>query len=69
MPEEQITPASERAAIAMELLKSSESDMERDSGTPSFREPLDMVVGVTEQNKENLLCFRMDRRRFRPFDG
>ncbi len=64
-----LRPRLREPAVVMELLESPESDVERDSGTPYFREPLDMVVGVIEKNEENLLCFHVDRRRFKPFDG
>jgi hypothetical protein len=63
-----LRPRPGEPAIVMELLKTPEFDTERDSGTPYFREPLDMVVGVIEENDGNLLCFHVDKRRFKPFE-
>ncbi len=63
-----LRPRLREPAIVMELLKKPQFDTERDSGTPYFREPLDMVVGVVEENEGNLLCFHVDKRRFKPFE-
>lgn len=64
-----LRPRLREPAVVMELLEPPEPDVERDSGTPYFREPLDMVVGVIEKNEENFLCFHVDKRRFKPFSG
>jgi len=64
-----VRPRLREPAIVMELLKTPEFDKERDSGTPYFREPLDMIVGVIEENEGNLLCFHVDKRRFKPFEA
>ena len=53
----------------MKLLEPPEFDTDRDSGSPYFREPLDMVVGVIEEREGSLLCFYVDKRRFKPFEG
>lgn len=62
-------PRLREPAIVMEVLESPESDTEKDSGTPYFREPLDMIVGVIEEREGSLLCFHVDKRRFKPLEG
>jgi len=62
-------PRLREPAIIIKLLKSPEFDTEKDSGTPYFKEPLDMIIGVLEENEENLLFFHVDKRRFKPFDN
>jgi hypothetical protein len=62
-------PRLREPAIVMEILKTPESDTERDSGSPYFREPLDMIIGVIEEKDDSLLCFHVDKRRFKPFKG
>jgi len=39
-----------------------------DSGTPQFKEPLDVVLGWLD-NDGDMVCFHYDRRRFRKFMG
>ncbi len=64
-----IRPYLREPAVVIKLLKSPEFDTEKDSGTPYFKEPLDMIIGVLEENQENLLFFHVDKRRFKPFEG
>ncbi len=61
-----VRPHLREPAIIIKLLKSPEFDTEKDSGTPYFKEPLDMIIGVLEENEENLLFFHVDKRRFKP---
>lgn len=38
---------------------------EHDSGSPMFREPLDIVCGICDSNDGEFMCFHMDSRRLR----
>ncbi|OQY58693.1 MAG: hypothetical protein B6245_10505 [Desulfobacteraceae bacterium 4572_88] len=63
-----VRPRFREPAIVIEILKRPVIDQERDSGTPYFRESLDMIIGVTEENEGNFLFFHVDKRRFKPLE-
>jgi len=55
--------------IVVEVLAEPVYDTEDSSGTPYFREPLDIILGCLRTNLEDeptLTCFHMDSRRFEP---
>ena len=64
-----VRPRLKEPAIVIKILKCPEIDTEKDSGTPYFKEPLDMIIGVIEENEKNLLFFHVDKRRFKHFEG
>ena len=39
-----------------------------DASTPYYREPLDVVLGLTDEDGD-FLCFHFDSRRFEPFES
>jgi hypothetical protein len=53
-------------AIVIEVLESPVLNPGDESGTPYFREPLDIVIGTLDADSD-LLCFHYDSRRFEPF--
>jgi len=59
-------PRSGEPAIVINIYDEPIFDSEKDSGTPYFKEPLDMVIGVIEEKPETLLFFHVDSRRFKP---
>ncbi|MGC1374685.1 MAG: hypothetical protein WA821_00570 [Anaerolineales bacterium] len=58
-------PRDNEPAIVVQILDAPVFDNE-DSGSPYFREPLDMVIGVLGK-REEMLLFHVDSRRFKPF--
>lgn len=61
-------PDYDEPAIVLNVLPSpiyGTGDDDLNSGSPSFREPLDIVLGVIDQDHE-LGCFYFDKRRFEP---
>ena len=44
-------------------------DSESSSGSPYFREPLDIVLGTFAQTDGTFVTFHYDSRRFQPADG
>lgn len=64
-----VRPRFREPAIIVKLLKTPEFDTEKDAGTPYFKEPLDMIIGVLEEDEGNFLFFHVDKRRFKPFDN
>ncbi|QTA91904.1 hypothetical protein [Desulfonema magnum] len=64
-----VRPRLREPAVIIKLLETPEFDTEKDAGTPYFKEPLDMIIGVLEEDEDNLLFFHVDKRRFKPFDG
>lgn len=66
-----VKPSPQEPAMVISVLEEPIFDPERDSGTPYFREPLDMVVGVLQKEKEEedftMWFFYVDKRRFQPF--
>jgi hypothetical protein len=56
-------PKEEQLAIVIQELEEPIIQGERDSGTPYFREPLDLILGVLDQTGD-LMLFHYDKRRF-----
>ena len=62
-------PAENEPAIVVEVLVSALSDpSEKSAGSPYFREPLDIMLGVIDEDG-HFLTFYYDSRRFEPFDA
>src|SRR6266704_5944646 len=55
-------------AVVIDVLDEAVFDNAIDSGTPFFREPLDLIVGVLDDDGD-LDAFYVDSRRFEPFRG
>ena len=53
-------------AIVIEVLTSPLINPGDESGTPYFREPLDIIIGTLDPDGD-LLCFHYDSRRFEPY--
>ena len=53
-------------AIVIEVLNSPILDVEADPGLPYFREPLDIILGVIDEDGD-FLRYHFDSRRFEPF--
>jgi hypothetical protein len=53
-------------AIVIEVLTSPLINPGDESGTPYFREPLDIIIGTLDSDGD-LLCFHYDSRRFEPY--
>lgn len=53
-------------AIVIEVLQSPLVNPGDESGTPYFREPLDIIIGTLDAEGD-LLCFHYDSRRFEPY--
>lgn len=57
-------------AVVLEVLEKPLFDVENDSSSPYFREPLDMIIGtyVEKEGKPTVfLTWHVDSRRFRPW--
>lgn len=59
-------PLDNQPAVVVELLKEPVVNQEVGPGSPYFREPLDIVLGVLDEDGDFLL-FHHDSRRFMPF--
>ena len=59
-------PKENQPAIVLEVLEGTIDQLERDSGSPYFREPLDIVLGVTDEDGD-FMMFHFDQRRFEPY--
>lgn len=64
----QKTPSEEESAIVVEVLAKPVFDSEKDAGSQYFREPLDLVLGVIDEEGDFLL-YHYDGRRFEPVTG
>ncbi len=60
-------PETGEPAIVVEILDSPVYDQEKNAGTSYFREPLDIVLGVFDED-EDFNLFYFDSRRFEPFE-
>jgi hypothetical protein len=60
-------PSPTEPAIVMQILEAPLRDKDKqDSGTPYFNEPLDLVLGLIDDDGDFAL-FHYDKRRFEPF--
>jgi len=53
-------------AIVMEVFEKPITPDERESGSPYYLEPLDLILGVVDEDKD-FVTFYYDKRRFEPF--
>jgi hypothetical protein len=62
-------PAYGEPAIVVQVLEESVRDMqgETEAGSPYFREPLDLVIGLLGEEDNEFLLFHVDSRRFEAF--
>jgi hypothetical protein len=56
-------PKEEQLCMVVEVLDTPKAG-ERDSGSPYFGEPLDLVIALLDDEKKDLLLFHYDKRRF-----
>lgn len=61
-------PKEGQPAIVLEVLEETLEQVERDPGSPYFREPLDIVLGVIDEDGD-FMTFHFDKRRFEPYNG
>ncbi len=62
-----IRPSLNEPAIVMQILDTPLSNQDKqDSGTPYFNEPLDLVLGLINENGD-FVIFHYDKRRFEPY--
>ncbi|MDD2815986.1 MAG: hypothetical protein PHP00_09645 [Thiotrichaceae bacterium] len=61
-------PLEEQTAIVMEVLKKPLLDHEKETGSPYFREPLDLALAMLDED-DDLVVFYYDSRRFEPVPG
>jgi len=61
-------PYQHEPAIVVEILDPPIFDKTQDSGSPYFREPLDMIIGIADHSEKDdtisLLLFHVDKKRF-----
>ena len=65
-------PKNGKPAVVMEVLEVPVLDRERDSGSPYFREPLDVVLGAFAEEEDMpgiFLTWHFDSRRFQPWQA
>lgn len=63
-------PRSDQPAVVLEVLAEPVFDSEKDSGSPYFREPLDVVLGLFVDDgphRGDFLNWHFDSRRFQPW--
>lgn len=62
-------PADGEPCIVIEVLEETIYNMpESGAGSPYFREPLDLLVGIVDDDKE-LVIYHVDSRRFEPYSA
>jgi len=59
-------PKDNEPAMVLEVLSEPLIQHETETGTPYFREPLDLVLAVLDEDND-LVVFHYDSRRFEPF--
>lgn len=61
-------PALGEPAIVVQTLETPLRDQAKESGTPYFNEPLDLALGLLDED-EDFVIFYYDRRRFEPYQA
>jgi len=62
-------PALDEPAIVVQVLETPLKDESKnDSGIPYFNEPLDLALGILDED-EDFIIFYYDRRRFQPYQA
>ncbi len=61
-------PALGEPAIVVQTLETPLRDQAKESGTPYFNEPLDLALGLLDED-EDFVIFHYDRRRFEPYQA
>ena len=61
-------PEENQPAIVIEVLDEPIINSESNSGTPYFREPLNIALGIIDRDGD-FLIFHYDKRRFEPYIG
>jgi hypothetical protein len=62
-------PALSEPAIVIQILETPLKDPDKqDSGTPYFNEPLNLVLGLIDDDGD-FVIFHYDKRRFEPYQG
>jgi len=60
-------PSEDQEVIVVEVLDNPVLQHETESGTPYFREPLDLVLAMLDEDND-LVIFHYDSRRFEPVE-
>ncbi len=60
-------PRINEPAIVVKILDKPVFDKDQDSGSPYFMEPLNMVVGILDEEHDVFMLFHVDKRRFMSF--
>lgn len=60
-------PKEGEEAIVLKILAKPILEHETETGSPYFREPLDLILAVLDDN-EDLVIFHYDSRRFEPYE-
>ena len=60
-------PAYDEPVIVIEVLRTPVFDERGESSSPYFREPLDVVLGLVDEDGD-FICYHFDSRRFEPFE-
>ena len=56
-------------AVVVALLDAPLAEAGSESGSPYFREPLDVLLGVVRGEERMFMIYHADRRRFQPYEG
>ncbi|MDG4553369.1 MAG: hypothetical protein P9E24_03835 [Candidatus Competibacter sp.] len=60
-------PAYGQPAVVVDLLDPPRVDHEDEAGSPYYREPLDVLLGILRKDGD-FLVYHFDRRRFQPYE-
>jgi hypothetical protein len=61
-------PLKNQPAIVVDLLKEPVFNSDRKTGSPYFREPLDIILGFIDEQQGYFITFYYDSRRFKPYN-
>ena len=63
-----LRPADGEPAIVVEVLKKPRYDEQKNAGTSNYFEPLDLILGLIDEDKD-FMVFHFDSRRFQHFES
>ncbi len=61
-------PLENQPAIIVDILNPILISEEKETGSPYFREPLDILLGFIDEKRGDFLVFHCDSRRFEPYE-
>jgi hypothetical protein len=61
-------PRTNEPAVVIKILDTPIFEENENAASPYFKEPLDLIIGIFDEEIESLILFHVDKRRFQPYN-